>query len=294
MHLDHVPRVVHPADPLIRVQGKVGRVIVLSEEHHPLTPVGIEVVVALAVLVPHEVLTSRVLLIQLVDDMRGDVHMAARTATPIALHLAGCPRGSHPHLCRVRIPIASPRDVASRTVVNLQAPQPPALKIHAAPIVHVDHAVSPLRRLDSVKVVEEVEHGAAYHEANGGVRVDVVPAEQFHAIGVHLRDHIDVVGPKAAGTTRVFPFSRPSNMARTNTTLSLTYTPFFFDPLLIMSFRLSATHVGPHGPPLAVRAARRNVTNAHLRGSIPAGEFCEGITTELKTVVDAMLFEATP
>ena len=61
------------------------------------------------------------------------------------------------------------------------------------------HAVSPLRRLDAVKVVEEVEHGAAYHETGGGVRVDVVPAEQFHAIGVHLRDHIEVVGPESGG-----------------------------------------------------------------------------------------------
>ena len=56
----------------------------------------------------------------------------------------------------------------------------------------------------------------------------------------------------------------------TNTTLSLTYTPFFGSPPLIMSFRLSATHVGPHEPPLAVSAARRNVANAHLRGSILA------------------------
>ena len=57
------------------------------------------------------------------------------------------------------------------------SPQPLASKIHADPIVRVDHAVSPLRRLDAVKVVEEVQHDTAYHKAGGGVRVDVVPAK---------------------------------------------------------------------------------------------------------------------
>mmetsp|Transcript_59303 Transcript_59303/g.157894 ORF Transcript_59303/g.157894 Transcript_59303/m.157894 type:complete len:266 (+) Transcript_59303:305-1102(+) len=168
LKIDHVHDVVHPTDCLVRVQRVRAHVTVLrGEQRHPVGPVPRKKIVALTVLVLHQILSTCIISIDLINGMVHIVEVAARPTTPRAVRVGisdGVPACAQ--LGGVAGVRATPGDVTSWAVIDLVTAQPTAPDVHRVRVVCIENAPSPRPRLDIVKVVKEIGHGRTDDDAN--------------------------------------------------------------------------------------------------------------------------------